>query len=107
MAGYRCGTRTVRPTVGLSEHLLQELGERVQIVVGKFITLMYQRTVHLDHFNARVTFPQGRDVRIVLPDGRAGRADIRLELTGIGEMQIADGGGQHGVVTQTLVIGQD
>jgi hypothetical protein len=42
------------------------------------------------------------DMRVVFPQGIGGGADIRLELAGVGRMQVPHGGGEDGDVTGTL-----
>ena len=63
---------------------------------------MDQRIMHIHHLNIRATFVQTCDKRIVFPESIGRRANVRLELPGVRQMQITDSRCEHHTVAGTL-----
>src|SRR5262249_38248536 len=58
----------------------EELGVAVEEVEGELVALVDERVVHVDDLDARLALAQRCQVRVVLPQRRAGGADVGLEL---------------------------
>ena len=79
----------------------------MQAMVRSPVAPIDERVGTVDCIGLRIIFSQGRDMRIVLPQGRAGRADIREKLVGIAPVQIPHRRRQHDDVTGRLKIRQN
>ena len=85
----------------------QELREAVDEMVRALVALMNQRVLHADDFDIPVGFGESGDSRVMFPDGIGRGPDIGLKLSGMGEVQIADGSRQDRRVARTLAVIQN
>ncbi len=89
------------------ELLVQVLDEAIEEVARLLVAAMDEGVVAVEHLHVGVVFRERRQVRIVVPEIRAGRADIGQELAGVAPMQVPHGGGQHHDVAGRLKVPED
>jgi len=87
--------------------VVEELDKPVNEMVWQIVAPVNQ-WIMADHGTYFwIAFVQRRQMRIVLPQGRAGRAHIREESSGIGTMQVPDGGREHDNVARRKPVFKD
>jgi hypothetical protein len=87
--------------------LVQVFDETVEEVPRLLIAAVDERVVAVEHLHVGVIFQKRRQVRVVVPEVRAGRADVGQELAGVAAMQVTHRGGQHHDVARRLEVLED
>lgn len=90
-----------------AELLVQVLDEAIEEMAGFLVAAVDERVVAVEHLHVGVAFRQRRQVRVVAPQVRAGRADVGQELARVATMQIPHRGGQHHDVAGRLEVLED
>ena len=83
------------------------LGESVDEVERGVVAPVDERVVRPDHADAGVLLLERGDPGIVLPQGRAGGADVRDESARVGEVKVPHRGGEHHHVARGLEVPED
>lgn len=84
--------------------LVQILDEPVNEMIRRVVAAMNERVVADHRLHVGILLVQGSDLRIVLPERRAGSAHVRQESTGVSPMQIPDRRREHHDVPWRQVI---
>ncbi len=90
-----------------SELVVEILGVRLQVVAGRLVAALDQGGTAMDHLHPPSPFFERGQVRVVVPNLCGGGADVGEEPTGIGQVQIPDGGGQHHDVARRVSVFED
>jgi hypothetical protein len=90
-----------------TETLVQEFGEPMDAVMRRIITPVNQWILAIDHLGVGVVLFQWSDMRIVLPQFRAGRAQISHKLARVRPVQVTNSRRQHHDVTRGEVVSQN
>ena len=78
-----------------TELFVEVFDESVDEMIGRLVGLVDEGIMAHHRPDLRILRVEGREVRVVLPQRRAGSPDIREETSGVRAVQVAKGGREH------------